>query len=225
MALQSSGSISMGDVCIELGLSPASNITLDDSRCRRLAQKEASGSQIGIGDLYGKSNFEYKAYIQNAFADFAPQGTVHPNAPVTWWVSGFRIESLNQSIQLNRMVGYDSANSVLFDQTATGEASNVNNVSAYRNSTGWLVENTEWLTTGSSASLVNAKYSLTCVCYYTREDQAAPKTVYRVVAYDTNGNQYPIEGHRNFSVQATLSALTTPNNPVVWGLTEIPKNN
>ena len=225
MTLPSEGTIAISDICTELGLDPSTNISLDDSRCRNLCKVTTPGSEIGMDDFHGKSNFEYKAYVQNVFANFSPPGQANPYAPVTWWLKGFRIESLDQSIILRRMVGYDASGNVLFDKTATGKAEYADNTTNYNNNAGWHVENTEWFSSTGFNSITNLQYSLSCASFYTKNSQATPLTVCRVVVYDANGNAYPIDRHRNFSVQAMLSGATYPFNPVALSTVEIVENN
>lgn len=57
--LQTSGAIAISDVAVELGLASTANLTLDDSRVRKLAKLETAGTAIGLADLYGKANFQY----------------------------------------------------------------------------------------------------------------------------------------------------------------------
>ena len=225
MALPTTGQISISDICVELGLAPTTNISLNDSRFRKLAKKETDGSTISMSDFHGKSNFAYKAYNQNLFANFAPPGQYHPHGPTTWWVKGFRIESLDQSIVLRRMVGYNSSGAVVFDKTASGKAEYGDNLTAYNNNAGWFVENTEYYKGSGFDTITNLPYSLSCGCYNSRDTNGGTASIYRVVVYDSNGVEYPIDGHRNFSLTATSVGTTAPNGPITINTTEIPPNN
>ena len=225
MTLQVDGAISMSDICVELGLDPSTNMNLNDSRCRKLCKKEGDGTTIGMGDAYGKSNFAYKAYVQNLLANFSPPGQFHPYGPATWWIKGFRIESLDQSIVLRRMVGYDSSGAVVFDKTASGKAEYGDNSVAYNNNAGWHVENTEYLAGAGFDTITNVPYSLTCGCYNSKDSSNGTASIYRVVVYDSNGVAYPIDKHRNFDLQGTNVAIAYPNSPIALGTTEIAENN
>ena len=56
MALQTSGSISINDCSIEAGYGSGSNMSLNNSDLRDLADVLGSGSEISLNDFYGASN-------------------------------------------------------------------------------------------------------------------------------------------------------------------------
>ena len=56
MALQTSGPISINDCSIEAGYGSGSNMSLNNSDLRDLADVLGSGSEISLNDFYGASN-------------------------------------------------------------------------------------------------------------------------------------------------------------------------
>lgn len=130
--LQTSGAISMSDVAVELGLTATANLTLDDSRVRKLAKRETAGSAIGLADLYGKANFDYTAYYGGVVTMFFPPGVIATN-PVTEVGGAVYIQSVNLADKYNGAVGYDESGAILFSAKglAVGASGTHNNFRVY----------------------------------------------------------------------------------------------
>lgn len=195
MTLQSSGAISVSDICVELGLAPTTNISLNDSRCRKLAQKETAGSAIGMSDFYGKSAFDYEIGIAKGGVQFLPPGPAGTNQP--WPGFGVSdcvyIKSLTPGIYLQGVTGYNADGSVLFNDTR--------NAAKYGN---WSVGSYDEVAfPGKSDSFSPEQKGQIYVFYYT--GAKANVNIYQLVVTDTNGNKYELYKHRN------IAFLSGPN--------------
>lgn len=202
--LQTSGAISISDVAVELGLAASTNLTLDDSRVRKLAKKEAAGTAIGLGDLYGKSNFQYTV-------------TQMASGGVTSWIAsqgtGWYSYHLGYDIDINTPSGiivtgckfYDINNALISSHTmpADGQAAyDPSKSSLYivpKKVNGTRVNNALWIGYYNNSSGMGT-YSHT--------------TISRIEVIDSNGNVYELDIHRNcFPMKyARISVNSQPNS-------------
>jgi hypothetical protein len=107
----------MSDVAVELGLAATTNLTLDDSRVRKLAKRETAGSAIGLADLYGKANLEYEIHLWRLLwrSGSSPGGT-------KWeYLYGLKfIVNTPPGVILTGLAAYNSDGTTLFDRPLTG---------------------------------------------------------------------------------------------------------
>lgn len=213
MTLQSSGAIAVSDICVELGLAPTTNISLDDSRCRKLAQKEAAGSTIGMSDFHGKSNFDYEISTVKGGVEFLPPGSQNQPFPAFGLSTCVYIESLTPGVYLQGVTGYNADGSVLFDDTR--------NAAKYGN---WSVgAPAEPVYLGSSDSLSPEQKGKIHVFHYI-PGKKVDVNIYRLVVTDTNGNKYELSKHRNIAFQSGPNGLVPTNQLVNLVKTPIAPN-
>lgn len=196
MALQSSGVIAVSDICVELGLAPTTNISLDDSRCRKLAQKETAGSTIGMGDFYGRANFDYEIGITKGGVQFIPPGAQGQPYPAFGMSTCLYIKSLSPGIYIQGVTGYNADGSVLFDDTRNASKSGNWSVGGYA----------EPMYLGQTDSHSPEQKGLIWVFHFT-PGQKVNVNIYRLVVTDTNGNEYELSKHRNIAFQSGPNGL------------------
>lgn len=196
MALQTSGQIAMSDICVELGLDPTTNIGLDDSRCRKLAEKETANSQIGMGDFYGKSNFEYKLFRTVGAMEFIPpnsQTNVHWPA-FGMAKSALRIEAMEGFLAYG-VNGYKSDGSLLFSakRGAPNGAWHVGDANA-----------------GASPSAVATVDNKIYIIY--KNYNKGSLTIHRLEVVEQGGSVYELGRHRDILLEYGANGIIPVNS-------------
>lgn len=189
MTLPSSGIITMSDVAIELGLGASTNLGLDDSRVRKLADKPTSGTAIAMSDLHGKSSFDYTAYYSGVMTMFYPPGALSPN-PVTEAGGAVYIQSVNLADKYNGAVGYDAAGAILFSakDLAVGASGTHNKFRVYSGT----AENRNRITIGN---LMDTQ-----------------RTVFRICLFEEGtGREVEMFKHRNYVLSGAQKYGGTPD--------------
>lgn len=208
MALPTTGQISISDICVELGLAPTTNISLNDSRFRKLAKKETDGSTISMSDFHGKSNFDYEIGITKGAVEFLPPGSLGQPYPAFGLSTCVYIKSLSPGIYIQGVTGYNADGSVLFDDTRKAAKSG-----------NWCVgDPAEPVYLGSSDSLSPEQKKQIYVFHFT--GSKVNVNIYRLVVTDTNGNKYELSKHRNIAFQSGPNGMV-PTNQLV-NLTKTP---
>ena len=200
--LQTSGAISMSDVAVELGLAATANLTLDDSRVRKLAKRETAGSAIGLADLYGKANLEYEIHLWRLLwrSTSSPGGTK--------WDYLYRLKFIVNTppgVILTGLAAYNSDGTTLFDRPLTGGDNygwKITDDVAYVKGAGGYV----WPTAASSVNNPTNYLWL-----FDMNTSRPSRTYHRFVLTDSNGNKYSLDKPRDIAVSG--HAVETRNLP------------
>lgn len=196
MALPTTGQISISDICVELGLAPTTNISLNDIRFRKLAKKETDGSTISMSDFHGKSNFDYEIGITKGAVEFLPPQSNNLPYPAFGLSTCVYIKSLTPGVYLQGVTGYNANGSVLFDDTRNAAKSGSWSVGAPA----------EPVYPGSSDGLSPEQKGQIFVFHYIA-GRKVNVNIYRLVVRDTNGNEYELSKHRNIAFQSGPNGL------------------
>lgn len=194
--LQTSGAIAMSDVAVELGLASTANLTLDDSRVRKLAKLETAGSAIGLADLYGKANLKY-TIMQSAQS----LGSTWIGSQGSGWYSyglcyDFTIDTPEGTV-VNKARLYDSSNALISELSIVTTYSNLSNALLLMRPS------------GAADNTVRILYPYLSNDYYLHTYTA----LYRVELIDSNDNVYGLDEHRGFTFKAKReSAGSQPNS-------------
>lgn len=200
--LQTSGAIAMSDVAVELGLASTANLTLDDSRVRKLAKRETAGSAIGLADLYGKANLEYEIHLWRLLW----RSYSSPGGSKWEYLFGLKfIVNTPPGVILTGLAAYNSDGTTLFDQPLTGGGNygwKITDDVAYVKGAGGYV----WPTAASSVN------NPTNYLWLFDMNSSRPlRTYHRFVLTDSNGNKYSLDNHRNIAVSGHV--VETRNLP------------
>ena len=189
--LQTSGAISMSDVAVELGLAATANLTLDDSRVRKLAKRETAGSAIGLADLYGKANLEYEIHLWRLLW----RSTSSPGGTKWDYLYGLKfIVNTPPGVILTGLAAYNSDGTTLFDRSLTGGDNygwKITDDVAYVKGAGGYV----WPTAASSVNNPTNYLWL-----FDMNTSRPNRTYHRFVLTDSNGNKYSLDNHRDIAV-------------------------
>lgn len=200
--LQTSGAIAMSDVAVELGLASTANLTLDDSRVRKLAKRETAGSAIGLADLYGKANLEYEIHLWRLLW----RSYSSPGGSKWEYLFGLKfIVNTPPGVILTGLAAYNSDGTTLFDQPLTGGGNygwKITDDVAYVKGAGGYV----WPTAASSVNNPTNYLWL-----FDMNTSRPSRTYHRFVLTDSNGNKYSLDNHRNIAVSG--HAVETRNLP------------
>ena len=211
MALPTTGQISISDICVELGLAPTTNISLNDSRFRKLAKKETDGSTISMSDFHGKSNFEYSIYT-GSWASSKSSNWQQDNPTTYSRYLRVVVTTENSGIQLKEAFAYDQNGAVIahFPMTTTPTASPYQNYFAHARVGGI----TPYSGSGGgqptySTVGTNAPYEAGILLLI--RQVFTNITLHRIEVVDVNGNVYDLVNHRNIVVPSANTA--TPKAP------------
>ena len=200
--LQTSGAISMSDVAVELGLAATANLTLDDSRVRKLAKRETAGSAIGLADLYGKANLEYEIHLWRLLW----RSTSRLSGTKWEYLYGLKfIVNTPPGVILTGLAAYNSDGTTLFDQPLTGGDNygwKITDDVAYDKGAGEYV----WPTAASSV-----KNPTNYLWLFDMNTSRPSRTYHRFVLTDSNGNKYSLDKHRDIAVSGHV--VETRNLP------------
>ena len=200
--LQTSGAISMSDVAVELGLTATANLTLDDSRVRKLAKREPAGSVIGLADLYGKSNLEYEIHLWRLLW----RSTSSPGGTKWDYLYGLKfIVNTPPGVILTGLAAYNSDGATLFAQPLTGG-----------DNYGWKITDDVAYVKGAGGyvfpTAANSVNNPTNYLWLFDMNTSRPnRTYHRFVLTDSNGNKYSLDKHRDIAVSG--HATETRNLP------------
>ena len=194
--LQTSGAITMSDVAVELGLPATANLTLDDSRVRKLAKREPAGSAIGLADLYGKSNLEYEIHLWRLLW----RSYSSPGGPKWEYLYGLKfIVNTPPGVIITGLAAYNSDGTTLFDQPLTGGDNygwKITDDVAYVKGAGGYV----WPTAASSVNNPTNYLWL-----FDMNTSRPSRTYHRFVLTDSNGNKYSLDKHRDIAVSGHVA--------------------
>lgn len=195
--LQTNGQIAISDICVELGLAPTTNISLNDGRCRKLAKKEVANSTISMSDFYGKANFEY-TIKRDAFAVYiwskkykvyyriAARGyKITANTPSDIVIASAKVYNSSGALELTLPV----------QKAASGRT-----IPAEYKETKFAVQldgkhgpNEVTISVGGEQT------------YYTSNTY----TFHKIALVDSNGNEYALENHRDLVSYCAVQEVNT----------------
>lgn len=181
MALQSSGTIKMSDICVELGLAPTTNISLNDSRCRKLAKKETAGTTISMSDFYGKASFDYEIIL------------------------GAGVYSIDQSMSSPLIIAFNITRiQPLSNPTLASSFTRAEIIDSAGKATSYTItkalpaNNNAAVTFMLSTNTQTGESSIQLICKVAAGGSANPAfTAFRIVFYASDGTPYELFKHRN----------------------------
>lgn len=205
--LQTIGAISMSDVAVELGLAATANLSLDDSRVRKLAKRETAGSAIGLADLYGKANFEYTVGTKSMYINTSYLGGPLERREYVW-SKGIQVNILTPTpAKFVRVNGYDQANNQIFSQGMSISAG------GYIVSNSYHGDDSDGNGKMDSTSINNPGNQIFVGHYITSGNNAVQYPVYKLCVVDDAGKEYELANHRNFTIVGRIVSSSNGNPP------------